>query len=82
MTGFYVLMAMGRIKLLALINLAGAVAMLAAIVILAPRFGIVGAASARLVYGLMTLLIYRPLQVALRSSQTVSGEAPAMLEAM
>ena len=81
-TGFYVLMAMGRIKLLALINLAAAVAMLTAIVILAPRFGIVGAASGRLIFGLITLLIYRPLYESLRISQTGAGKAPELLEAL
>jgi O-antigen/teichoic acid export membrane protein len=81
-TGFYVLMAMGRVKLLALTHLAGAVGMLAAIVILAPRFGIVGAAAGRLVFGLIILSIYRPLQKALRVTQTTPGDAPAMLEAL
>ena len=81
-TGFYVLMAMGRIKLLALTHLAGAIAMLAAITILAPRYGIVGAASGRLIYGLILLLIYRPLHSSLRTSQTDAAQTPAMLEAL
>lgn len=81
-TGFYVLMALGRIKLLAFTNLAAALAMLVAIAYLAPRFGIVGAASARLVFGLILLSIYGPLQKALRNPQIARGEAPAMLEAL
>jgi O-antigen/teichoic acid export membrane protein len=81
-TGFYVLMAMGRMKLLALTNLIGAIGMLAAIAVLAPRFGIVGAASGRLVFGLVILSIYRPLHNALRATQGTPGEAPAMLEAL
>jgi O-antigen/teichoic acid export membrane protein len=81
-TGFYVLMALGRVKLLALVNMAGAIAMLAAIAILAPRFGIVGAAVGRLVFGPITWIIYRPLLKALRLPKTTAGEAPAMLEAL
>jgi O-antigen/teichoic acid export membrane protein len=81
-TGFYVLMAMGRIKLLALTHLVGAVAMLAAITVLAPRFGIVGAASGRLIFGVITLLIYRPLYNMLHTTQVDAGKASAMLEAL
>jgi len=81
-TAAYMLMAVGRMKVLALTNLCGAVAMLAAIVLLAPKFGIIGAASGRIVYGIIALFTYRPLLVALRSPQVAPGEAPAMLEAM
>jgi O-antigen/teichoic acid export membrane protein len=81
-TGYYVLMAMGRIKLIALVNIAAAVAMLAAIAILAPRFGIVGAAVGRLAYGPITWITYRALHNALRITRNVTGEAPAMLGAL
>ncbi|WP_263356195.1 oligosaccharide flippase family protein [Acidicapsa ligni] len=74
-TGFYMLMAMGRIKLLALVNVAGAAAMLAAIAILAPRFGIVGAAAGRLIYGPIICLIYIPLRKALHITQGVPTQA-------
>jgi O-antigen/teichoic acid export membrane protein len=81
-TGFYMFMAMGRIKLLALVNVVGAAAMLAAIAALAPRFGIVGAAAGRLVYGPIICVIYVPLHKALRAIQSVPGEAPAMQGAL
>ncbi|HZL25135.1 MAG TPA: oligosaccharide flippase family protein [Acidobacteriaceae bacterium] len=81
-TGSYVLMGVGRMKVLALTNLGGAAVMLAAIAVLAPRFGIVGAASGRIVYGLVALLIYRPLHNALRTAQAGAGKASAMLEAL
>jgi O-antigen/teichoic acid export membrane protein len=81
-TGFYVLMAMGRMKLLALTNLTGAIAMLATIAILAPRYGIVGAAAGRLVFGTIVLFAYRPLHNALHVTKTAAGETPAMLEAL
>jgi len=79
-SGYYVLMALGRIKLIALTNIAAALAMLVAIAILAPRFGIVGAAVGRLVYGPITWLTYRALHNALRVTSTAAGEMPAMLE--
>jgi O-antigen/teichoic acid export membrane protein len=79
-SGYYVLMALGRIKLIALTNIMGAVAMLVAIAILAPRFGVVGAAVGRLVYGPITWITYRALYNALRVTHAVAGEVPAMLE--
>ena len=81
-TGFYMFMAMGRIKLLTVVNAVGAVAMLAAITILAPRFGIVGAAAGRLIYGPIVCLIYVPLRSALRITQDATGQAPAMQRAL
>jgi O-antigen/teichoic acid export membrane protein len=81
-TGFYILMAMGRVRLLALVNVAGAMAMLAAIAILAPRFGVVGAAAGRLVYGPIICLIYIPLHSALRTPRGLRDEAAAMQGAL
>jgi O-antigen/teichoic acid export membrane protein len=78
-TGFYIFMAMGRIKLLALVNTAGAATMLIAIAILAPRFGIVGAAAGRLLYGPILCIIYVPLRNALRVTQSAPVE-PASLQ--
>jgi O-antigen/teichoic acid export membrane protein len=81
-TGYYVLMALGRIRLLALVNLIGAVAMLAAIAILAPRFGIVGAAVGRLVYGPITWVTYLSLTKTFRMTESISGDTPVMLGAL
>jgi O-antigen/teichoic acid export membrane protein len=81
-TGFYMLMATGRMKLLALTSLAGAIAMLGAIAILAPRYGIAGAAAGRVIFGAIILSIYRPLHSALRVTEGVAGDASAMLEAL
>ncbi len=80
-TGYYVLMALGRIKLLALVNIAAAVTMLVAIGILAPRFGIVGAAAGRLFYGPITWITYLSLHKALRVTRSTTGEE-LMLEAI
>jgi O-antigen/teichoic acid export membrane protein len=81
-TGFYVLMAMGRMKLIALTSLAGAIAMLGAITILAPRYGIAGAAAGRLVFGLIILSIYGPLKNSLRTTHSGLGEAAMMSGAL
>jgi O-antigen/teichoic acid export membrane protein len=81
-TGFFMFMAMGRIKLLALINAIGAAAMLVAIAILAPRFGIIGAAAGRLVYGPIVCLIYIPLRNVLRITRDVPTNASFIQEAL
>jgi len=60
-TGHFVLMAMGRVKLLALANMVGAIAMLGAIWTLAPAHGVTGAAAGRLLFGPIICLIYLPL---------------------
>jgi O-antigen/teichoic acid export membrane protein len=70
-TGYYILLAFGRIRFISLVNIIAAVAMLAAIAILAPRFGILGAAIGRLIYGPITWVTYRALH------RTLGGPAPA-----
>jgi len=81
-TGFFMFMAMGRIKLLTLVNAIGAITMLTAIAILAPRFGIIGAAAGRLVYGPIVCIIYIPLRNMLRIARDVPGNAPSMQGAL
>jgi O-antigen/teichoic acid export membrane protein len=77
-TGFFMFMAMGRIKLLALVNAIGAMAMLTSIASLAPHFGIIGAAAGRLVYGPIVCIIYFPLRNALRITRGAPSNAPSM----
>jgi len=81
-TGFYMLMALGRIKLLVFVNTAGAAVMLVAITLLAPRFGIAGAAAGRLLFGPIVCIIYIPLRNALRIAQDAPGQAIAMQRAL
>ncbi len=57
-TAHYTLLALGQVRLVALLNLAGGAAMLFAMVLLAPRFGLAGAAIGRVLYGPITLLMY------------------------
>jgi O-antigen/teichoic acid export membrane protein len=71
-TAHYILMAMGRMRFLALLNALAAVVMLAAMVLLAKRFGLIGAASARLIYGPITWIVYPALAKMLRSQKVLS----------
>ena len=64
-TGHYALLALGQVRLVALLNLAGGAAMLVAMVLLVPRFGLAGAAVGRLLYGPITLLMYWRLRAIL-----------------
>ena len=57
-TAHYALLALGQVKLVAMLNLAGGAAMLVAMILLAPRFGLAGAAVGRMLYGPVTLLMY------------------------
>jgi len=57
-TGHYALLALGQVRLVSMLNLAGGAAMLVAMILLAPRFGPPGAAVGRLLYGPITLLMY------------------------
>jgi O-antigen/teichoic acid export membrane protein len=57
-TGHYALLAMEQVRLVAILNLLGGAAMLATVVLLAPRLGLIGAALGRLLYGPITLLLY------------------------
>jgi len=57
-TGHYALLALEQVKLVAIVNILGSAAMLAGVVCLAPRYGLVGAAIGRLFYGPITLLMY------------------------
>jgi len=64
-TGHYALLALGQVRLVSMLNLAGGTAMLMAMIVLAPRFGLVGVAVGRLLYGPVTLLMYWRLRVIL-----------------
>ena len=59
--GHYTLLALGRVRLVAALNLAGGFTMLFAIAMLVPRIGQAGAAWSRLLYGSVTCLAYLPI---------------------
>lgn len=60
-TGHYTMLALGRIRLVTALNVAGGLLMLLVMALLVPRRGIEGAAFARLIYGPVTCLVYLPL---------------------
>lgn len=72
----YSLLAMGRIRYVALLNLIAGGAMLAVMALLIPRFGIVGAALGRIVYGPVTWLMCLRLNDVLNSPRSVVQPAP------
>jgi len=57
-TGHYALLALGQVRLVAMLNLVGGLAMLAVVTALTPRVGLLGAAVGRLLYGPITLIMY------------------------
>ena len=60
-TGTYALLAFGRVRVVALLNIASGLAMLLAMLYLLPRFGVQGLVDARLCYGALALPLYLPL---------------------
>ncbi len=73
-TGYYAMMALGRVQIATWINVAAGAPMLLLVVFLLPRSGMSGIAEARLLYGFITLLIYVPLILALRSGSALRPE--------
>ena len=59
--GNYSMLALGRIRIVTALNLAGGLLMTALMFWLVPRSGLRGLAGARLAYGPVTLLVYIPL---------------------
>jgi O-antigen/teichoic acid export membrane protein len=60
-TGYYTMLALGYVRVVTWLSLAGGVAMLLMMALLLPRMGIQGIAIARLFYGLSAMFIYLPL---------------------
>jgi O-antigen/teichoic acid export membrane protein len=72
-TGHYAMLALGKVRLVTALNVAGGVAMLGAMAIWLPGHGVTGAAWARVCYGPVTCLIYVPLLLSL-----CNAPAPAL----
>ena len=73
-TGHYSLLALGQVRLVSMLNLAGGTAMLVAMIVLASRFGLVGVAVGRLLYGPVTLLMYWRLRSILAPGKQALAE--------
>jgi O-antigen/teichoic acid export membrane protein len=78
-TGHYTLLALAEVRLVAMLNLAGGLAMLLMMFLLIPRYGLTGAAIGRLVYGPITLLIYGRLRALLSPPAAVQSPGFAKL---
>lgn len=78
-TGHYSLLAAGQVRLVSMLNLAGGTTMLAAMILMAPRFGLVGVAVGRLLYGPVTLFMYWRLRAMLSSGLTLDSGMAAPL---
>jgi O-antigen/teichoic acid export membrane protein len=74
--GHYALLALGRVRFVTAVNLVGGALSLGLALLLVPRFGILGAAMARLAYGPVTWLIYLKLDHVLRTRQSMLSAAP------
>jgi O-antigen/teichoic acid export membrane protein len=67
-TGYYAMLALGRVKTVTTLNLGGGAIMMLLMAWLLPYYGVRGVAIARLFYGPITLLLYLPLGLLLRVS--------------
>ena len=77
----YSLLAMGDIRYVAVLNLVAGAAMLGIMMLLVPRFGIVGAALGRIVYGPITWLMFLRINNVLRNPHSISRPASATVAA-
>jgi O-antigen/teichoic acid export membrane protein len=74
-TGYYALLALGRVHMVTALNITGGSTMLLLMVCLLPLQGVHGVAIARLSYGLIALLMYVPLARALGGARAPSLSA-------
>jgi O-antigen/teichoic acid export membrane protein len=81
-TAHYTLLALGRVRLVTALNFVASAAMLVLMLVLTPKFGLVGTACARLVAGPITCALYLPLYRALwgGAAQRIDAARVAMGE--
>lgn len=65
----YVLLALGRVRLVSILTIAGAVLTLTVSTALIPRVDLLGAVAGRYAYGALTLFLYIPMYRSLRSQR-------------
>ncbi|HEY3625324.1 MAG TPA: oligosaccharide flippase family protein [Terracidiphilus sp.] len=75
--GSYAMLAMGRVRIVTWLNLVAGAAMMTAVFLLLPRYGIRGMALARLVYGPIMLAVYLPLFLHLRRGSRQRAATPS-----
>ena len=74
-TAHYALLALGEARFVSMTNLVAGLVTLAAVVLLTPRYGLIGAALGRLTYGPVTWLLYYRLRqrVRLHEDSTIAA---------
>ena len=77
-TAHYAMLAIGQVRLVTFINLVAGASMLLLMLFLTPRLGAVGTASARLICGPITCLLYIKLHRMMRSKSSPAAEPPAL----
>jgi O-antigen/teichoic acid export membrane protein len=77
-TAHYTLLALGQVRLVTVLNLAAGAAMILLMLLLTPKFGMVGTACARLVSGPITCLLYLPLYRMMSGNAAKSPEPPVL----
>jgi O-antigen/teichoic acid export membrane protein len=81
-TGTYALLALGKVRSVAWLSISAGVAMLLMMVWLLPLRGVQGLATARLFYGLFSLLLYIPLLRSLAGSRSSMPAACSTLSTL
>lgn len=77
-TGHFTLLALGDARYVCLINIAASVSAFVLLLILSPRFGLSGAAMARLIYGPITWLVYARIRHWLRRLNETDDAQPTL----
>jgi O-antigen/teichoic acid export membrane protein len=77
-TAHYVLLAIGRVRLVTAVNLIAGAAMLLLMLLFTPRLGLVGTACARLVTGPITCVLYYPLYKLMHAKSAEHPEPSAV----
>lgn len=77
-TAHYALLALGQVRLVTVLNLVAGAAMLVFMLLLTPRFGMVGTACARLICGPITCALYYPLYKRMRNTSSQRVEPIAI----
>lgn len=73
-TAHYTMLAIGQVRLVTVLNLIAGASMLLLMLFLTPKFGVVGTASARLLCGPITCLLYLRLHTTMRVTPAQNGE--------
>ena len=78
-TAHYALLAVGKVKLVTSLNLAAGAAMFSLMLLLTPKYGMVGTACARLITGPITCILYYPLYKLLHGQTQKQSEASSVV---